>query len=442
MSKQATIKAFIESTDLDRDAAFDQFTAEFGENFTRRGDFNHVWKLTKGTEGTVPKNTGTQVQAPAHDPNFELAVTTGRKEAIKIDPRIRIVMKTGTALDLMVSKRGGVQRGTVTMITGESGAGKTTICTNIATYLKEVAAETGATVTAGFISGEMDQNDWDEECLDNPSLLDLETVFLLDYLDTPHFMQALEAALGRWDFVVVDSFEAILDQIKEVTGWTAKKAESKFIELLRFVARDKAAALFVIQQYTKGGSYVGSTKIKHLTTAMSYVMFDGNGERYLVYVKNRRNGAMVGRRLYFTKNKETGRLEFDLARLETQLAVSNFTDGERAQLNKENSQFDDMFFNGNQSQHATESKAVHFVEAANHVGNTRTASVGDLQHTLRLDFNRAQGIMDELERAGIVGPAVGTEPREVLMSIDEIRDITEDVLITLDENREATENVA
>ena len=39
-----------------------------------------------------------------------------------------------------------------------------------------------------------------------------------------------------------------------------------------------------------------------------------------------------------------------------------------------------------------------------------------LQRYLKVGFNRAARIMDQLEEAGIVGPEEGTKPRTVLMN--------------------------
>lgn len=255
-----------------------------------------------------------------------------------VDKSKFVGLTTGTGFDIISSTAQGPMRGTVTMVTGESGAGKTTICTNIAKYINKHNKK----VTTGFISAEMDRNDWTFECIHNELLADLETVFLLEYLDAPNYLEILVQALSRWDYVVVDSFEVILDQLKELKGWSSKKAESELIKLLRAAAFEQHSCLMVIQQWTKSGGYVGSTKIKHLTTAMIYVMFDDNGERYMVYTKNRRCGHMVGKRLYFTKNKQTGMLEFDTNRLKNVLAVQQHSENNKASLEKDDSEFENI----------------------------------------------------------------------------------------------------
>ena len=44
-----------------------------------------------------------------------------------------------------------------------------------------------------------------------------------------------------------------------------------------------------------------------------------------------------------------------------------------------------------------------------------TASVSNLQRRYSIGYNRAGKIMDQLEAAGIVGPAQGAKPRQILV---------------------------
>jgi S-DNA-T family DNA segregation ATPase FtsK/SpoIIIE len=52
------------------------------------------------------------------------------------------------------------------------------------------------------------------------------------------------------------------------------------------------------------------------------------------------------------------------------------------------------------------------------IRSEQKASVSKLQRRLRLGYNRAARLMDELEDRGIVGPAHGNEPREILIDLD------------------------
>lgn len=57
-----------------------------------------------------------------------------------------------------------------------------------------------------------------------------------------------------------------------------------------------------------------------------------------------------------------------------------------------------------------------FEEARNMVIIAQKASTAQLQRALKVGFNRASDLMNELEAQGIVGPAKGTTPRKVLVS--------------------------
>lgn len=67
-----------------------------------------------------------------------------------------------------------------------------------------------------------------------------------------------------------------------------------------------------------------------------------------------------------------------------------------------------------------------FVEAAKIIIDKDKASIGMLQRYLKVGFNRAARIMDQLEEAGVVGPEEGTKPRKVLMSPDELQQFIEE----------------
>ena len=53
------------------------------------------------------------------------------------------------------------------------------------------------------------------------------------------------------------------------------------------------------------------------------------------------------------------------------------------------------------------------------------ASIGMLQRMLKIGFNRAARIMDQLAEAGVVGEDEGTKPRKVLMSEEQFEELIE-----------------
>jgi len=59
-----------------------------------------------------------------------------------------------------------------------------------------------------------------------------------------------------------------------------------------------------------------------------------------------------------------------------------------------------------------------FKDAARLIVQSQEASTSLLQRRMNLGYNRAGRLMDQLELAGIVGPAEGSKPREVLIKSD------------------------
>lgn len=62
---------------------------------------------------------------------------------------------------------------------------------------------------------------------------------------------------------------------------------------------------------------------------------------------------------------------------------------------------------------------VYFEEAGRFIIEKEKASIGNLQRVYKIGFNRAARIMDQLAEAGVVGPEVGTKPRQILMTMEE-----------------------
>lgn len=61
----------------------------------------------------------------------------------------------------------------------------------------------------------------------------------------------------------------------------------------------------------------------------------------------------------------------------------------------------------------------YFEEAGRFVIESDRAAAGQLQRRFSIGFNRAGRIIDQLHKAGVVGPAEGTKPRKVLMTMEE-----------------------
>lgn len=57
-------------------------------------------------------------------------------------------------------------------------------------------------------------------------------------------------------------------------------------------------------------------------------------------------------------------------------------------------------------------------QAVEVIRQTRRASTSSLQRRLRIGYNRAARLMDQLEEQGVIGPPQGSEPREILIDLE------------------------
>ncbi|WP_287211514.1 DNA translocase FtsK [Muribaculum sp.] len=69
-----------------------------------------------------------------------------------------------------------------------------------------------------------------------------------------------------------------------------------------------------------------------------------------------------------------------------------------------------------------------FEEAARFVVQSNTASTSSLQRRYSIGYNRAGKIMDQMEAAGIVGPALGAKPRAVLIDSLQLERLLENTI--------------
>lgn len=72
--------------------------------------------------------------------------------------------------------------------------------------------------------------------------------------------------------------------------------------------------------------------------------------------------------------------------------------------------------NGGYGESITQRRDTRFDEIARYVVQNQQGSASTIQRNFSIGFNRAGRIMDQLEKAGIVGPQHGSKPRNVLIS--------------------------
>ena len=211
-------------------------------------------------------------------------------------------IKTKTIVDSVLSTEGGLFPGTNTVVIGDPGVGKSTVLLD---WVSDMQSQ-GKKVL--FISGEMNDIDMYGYVKRFPKFGKLPIMFMQDYSNCPK--QAVEQVLNTgYDVVLIDSWAEVTAMVKDQMGWARNKVESWMLDLLEKHNKanndnKKNTSFICIQQMTKGGEFVGSNRIKHMTTAMAALRFDGRGrdaERYLEFEKNRRGS--LGDKIYFSLHR-------------------------------------------------------------------------------------------------------------------------------------------
>ena len=214
--------------------------------------------------------------------------------------------RSGKPVDLLFSDHeegGGIYGGTVNIVVGESGVGKSTVLFDLLASVKQRSPETRIL----YVSSEMTRNDILFYYRKSPSIGQVPTLLLNDHLKDGSLERVLlDTFKGEWDIIVLDSYQDAAIKLTEALGWRQKRSETWLTNLMIEAAETRGLAVLAIQHMTKTGHYMGSTYLKHATTSMLEIRFDPNGGRYLEFSKNRRGGGQVNKRLYYELDPEIG----------------------------------------------------------------------------------------------------------------------------------------
>lgn len=284
-------------------------------------------------------------------PKKSVKVKLEKLDDLNIDDSLFESMETGTIFDKFCSSDGGIQKGTNVMAVGAPGIGKTTVLLELLSKLHEAGKK------VLFISAEMNQIDMARYLKRFPNWGQLPILFLGDYSDSDPKAVIEKTIQSGWDLVLTDSYTEVNDTVKEESNMTRGKVEKWFLNLMsennKGNNKGKLYTTFItILQMSKGGTFVGSNKLKHMTTSMMRMDWDGNentGRRFIEFSKNR--VGQVNKKLYFDLD---GGVNFDEARYSRDLFNDTIVEEERKQLNNEAESFDKIFGFGDFTEEATE----------------------------------------------------------------------------------------
>lgn len=262
---------------------------------------------------------------------------------VQYDKELFDAHKTGTPIDEMFSIKGGIPKATNWMVVGDPGVGKSTVTLDIISNIQK----SGGKVL--FISAEMNQVDLYLYVERYPKFGDLDIFFPQELDDDQNPKHVLEAILDEgYDVILVDSFVELQDIIREGAHMTSRSAEKYLLGLMykHNLGQNKAkkyTTFLNIQQVNKGGVFVGSNKLKHMTTGMMEIRFvDENtqDERYVVFSKNRR--GHVGKQMFFNL-ASMGDVTYDWERFKKTEKLRELKKTESKKIKEEGLKFDALF---------------------------------------------------------------------------------------------------
>ena len=208
---------------------------------------------------------------------------------LDIDPRMMETMKSGMAIDDLISHEGGVPCATNIMCIGDPGVGKTTVLLDLLASINNRGRK------CLFISGEMGKKQMFKYTQRFPQFGNIQTLFMADYLEH-NTKDVIEKVMTiGWDCILIDSIAEIIEGVRDDNKWDRKQAESWLVDMCiknnkGENDKDLFTSFLLIQQVTKSGEFVGSNKLKHMTDAMMEMRRrsdrDGGGT-YMNFIKNR-----------------------------------------------------------------------------------------------------------------------------------------------------------
>lgn len=176
--------------------------------------------------------------------------------------------------------------GSITIVTGESGTGKTTfllqVCNEHAKFERRV----------GYISGEQNVSFLKKIC-DNCYVKDVDIGNISDVDDICNTMK-------NYDVLVVDSFPCVKCDESKYGKMTITRRDQFILEKLATQAQQCNCALTIVLHSTKAGEYKGSTFFKH--TVDNMITLKKNGSCVVAYLEKSRLAPATSIVLHMVNN--------------------------------------------------------------------------------------------------------------------------------------------
>ena len=202
-------------------------------------------------------------------------------------------------LDLVLG--GGIVPGSLTLIGGSPGIGKSTLLLKIAGNLSKMGKE------VLYVSGEESASQ--VKLRANRLGANSDTLYLLSEINLSNIVSEIETK--DYDFIVIDSIQTIFDNDIPSAPGSVTQVRAITFELMR-IAKSKNIPIFIIGHITKDGSIAGPRVLEHMVDTVLYFEGDSNSDlRLLRSFKNR-----------FGSTNEVGIFEMDSSGLRDAKSMS------------------------------------------------------------------------------------------------------------------------
>ena len=171
---------------------------------------------------------------------------------------------------------GGIVPGSLTLIGGSPGVGKSTLLLKIASNISSTSKN------VLYVSGE--ESSGQIKLRANRLKANHDNLYLLSEIRLEQILVELEHR--RYDFLIIDSIQTIYSEnITSAPGSVTQVRQITF-ELMR-IAKEKNLAIFIIGHITKEGSIAGPRVLEHMVDTVLY--FEGDSSQALRILRGFKN---------------------------------------------------------------------------------------------------------------------------------------------------------
>ena len=227
---------------------------------------------------------------------------------------------------------------------------------------------------------------------------------------------------ARLPYIVV-----IIDELADLMMVAAKEVEDS---ILRITQKARAAGIHLIVATQRPSTDVITGLIKaNIPSRISFAVGSGIDSRTILDMTGAEKLLGKGDMLFLPIGVNSP----------TRIQGSFITDDEIKRIidftiDQQKAQYDESLMNLDANDHnVNNASGTEFGDAANDedplyndivqfVIETQKASASLLQRRFKLGYNRAARLVDLLEERGIIGPANGSKPREVLVQLDSVKE--------------------